>query len=311
MRDLLDCIGKTPLVPLRHVAKGLPVEVLAKCEHLNPGGSVKDRIAVGIVDDAEQRGLLRRGGTLIEATAGNTGVGLALLAAARGYQLVCVMPEKMSRDKRRQLETLGARVLITPNQPPGHPENFQVVAERMAKENGWFLTDQFRNPVNVRVHETTTGPEILEATHGRIGAFVAGAGTGGTITGVGRYLKGYVPGVKVVLADPVGSALAEWVRTGHVGPDGKYEVEGIGASQPPAILDRAVIDSAESVSDQESFAMTLRLIKEEGLLVGGSAGTAVVAALRVAAGGSVDDPVVVVLPDSWDRYRSCGWMSTR
>jgi cysteine synthase len=309
MRALLDCVGRTPLVPLRRVAAGLPVEVLAKCEHLNPGGSVKDRIALAIVDDAEQRGLLGRGGTLIEATAGNTGVGLALVAAQRGYRLVCVMPEKMSRDKRRQLETLGARVIITPNQPPSHPENFQNVAERMAKENGWFLTDQFRNPVNVRVHETTTGPEILAATNGRVGAFVAGAGTGGTITGVGRCLKEHVPGVKVVLADPIGSALAEWVRTGHPGADGKYEVEGIGSSRPPEILDRTVIDAAESVGDGESFAMTLRLIREEGLLVGGSAGTAVAAALRVAASGSVKGPVVVVLPDSWDRYRSCAWMS--
>jgi cysteine synthase len=268
---------------------------------------VKDRIAVAIVDDAERRGVLARGGTLIEATAGNTGVGLALVAAARGYRLVCVMPEKMSPDKRRQLETLGARVIITPNRPPGDEENFQTVAARLAGENGWFLTDQFRNPANVRAHETTTGPEIFEQTGGRVGAFVAGAGTGGTITGAGRYLKSRIPGLKVVLADPVGSALAGWVRTGTPGPDGPYAVEGIGSSQPPEILDRAVIDAAESVSDGDSFAMTLRLIREEGLLVGGSAGTAVVAALRVAASG-VRDPVVVVLPDSWDRYRSCAWL---
>jgi cysteine synthase len=242
MSDLLDFVGRTPLVSLKRIAEGLPVPVLAKCEHMNPGGSVKDRIAVAIVDDAEQRGLLRPGGTLIEATAGNTGVGLALVAAARGYQLVCVMPEKMSRDKRRQLDTLGARVIITPNKPPGDPENFQAVAQRLAKENGWFLTDQFRNPVNVRAHETTTGPEILEQARGNVGAFVAGAGTGGTITGVGRYLKGYLPDVKVVLADPVGSGLADWVRTGKVGADGNYEVEGIGSSQPPEILDRSIID---------------------------------------------------------------------
>jgi cysteine synthase len=307
MSQLLASIGRTPLVALARVAGGLPVPVLAKCEHLNPGGSVKDRIAVAIVDDAERRGVLARGGTLIEATAGNTGVGLALVAAARGYRLVCVMPEKMSPDKRRQLETLGARVIITPNRPPGDAENFQTVAARLARENGWFLTDQFRNPANVRAHETTTGPEILEQTGGRVGAFVAGAGTGGTITGAGRFLKSRIPGLQVVLADPVGSALAGWVRTGTPGPDGAYAVEGIGSSQPPEILDRSVIDAAESVSDGDSFAMTLRLIREEGLLVGGSAGTAVVAALRVAASG-VRDPVVVVLPDSWDRYRSCAWL---
>jgi cysteine synthase len=303
-RMLLDEIGRTPLVPLARISEG---RVLAKCEHLNPGGSVKDRIARAIVADAEERGVLPRGGTLIEATAGNTGVGLALVAAARGYRLVCVMPEKMSPDKRRQLETLGARVVITPNRPPGDPENFQVVAERLAKENGWFLTDQFRNPVNVRAHETTTGPEIFEQTGGQIAAFVAGAGTGGTITGVGRYLKSRVPGVEIVLADPVGSVLADWVASGELGPDGSYAVEGIGSSRPPEILDRQVIDSAEKVSDEESFAMCRRLIREEGLLVGGSAGTAVVAALRVAA--RVAGPVVVVLPDSWDRYRSCAWMS--
>jgi len=311
MSGLLATVGRTPLLPLHRVAADLPVPVLAKCEHLNPGGSVKDRIAVAIVADAEQHGVLRPGGTLIEATAGNTGVGLALVAATRGYRLVCVMPEKMSLDKRRQLETLGARVIITPNRPPGDPENFQTVAERLAKENGWFLTDQFRNPANVRAHETTTGPEILEQTGGRIGAFVAGAGTGGTITGVGRLLKRVVPGVRVVLADPVGSSLADWVRTGQLGPDGAYAVEGIGSSKPPEILERTVIDAAESVADADSFAMTLRLIREEGLLVGGSAGTAVVAALRVAASGTVAGPVVVVLPDSWDRYRSCGWMSVR
>jgi cysteine synthase len=308
MTNLLDTVGRTPLVPLHRIAASAKVPVLAKCEHMNPGGSVKDRIAVAIVDDAERRGLLCRGGTLIEATAGNTGIGLALVAAARGYQLVCVLPDKMSNDKIRGLEMLGARIVITPSKPPGDPENFQVVAERLAKENGWFLTDQFRAPANVRVHETTTGPEIFEQTGGKIGAFVAGAGTGGTITGVGRYLKSRVPAVRIVLADPVGSGLAEWVRTGRPGAPGNYAVEGIGASVPAEIMDRSVIDAAETVSDDESFAMCRRLVREEGLLVGGSAGTAVVAALRVAA--TVEDPVVVVLPDSWDRYRSCGWMST-
>jgi cysteine synthase len=311
MTTLLETIGRTPLVPLARIGRGLPVPVLAKCEHVNPGGSVKDRIALAIVDDAEQRGALAPGGTLIEATAGNTGIGLALVAAVRGYRLVCVMPEKMSRDKRRALETVGAQVIITPNRPPDDPENFQVVADRLARENGWFLTDQFRNPANVRAHELTTAPEILEQTGGRIGAFVAGAGTGGTITGVGRVLKSRVPGVNILLADPVGSGLAEWVRSGQVGADGAYEVEGIGSSKPPAIMDRSVIDHAEAVSDAESFAMCRRLIAGEGLLVGGSAGTAVVAAVRVAASGRVNDPVVVLLPDSWDRYRSCGWMSAR
>ena len=308
MDSILEAIGRTPLVPLRHVARGLPVPVLVKCEHLNPGGSVKDRIAVAIVDNAEARGVLRPGATLVEATAGNTGMGLALVAAVRGYGLVCVMPEKMSIDKRTALAAVGARVVITPNAPPDSPDNFQNVARRLAREEGWFLTDQFCNPVNVRAHEETTGPEILEQAGAEIGAFVAGAGTGGTITGVGRFLKARVPGVRIVLADPVGSGLARWAIEGVVGPDAAYLVEGIGSSKPPEILDCSVIDAAESVSDDESFAMARRLIREEGLLVGGSSGTAVVAALRVAASG-VKGPVVTVLPDSWDRYTSKGWIS--
>lgn len=293
---------------LERIGAGLPVPVLAKCEHMNPGGSIKDRIALAIVDDAERMGLLQPGATLVEATAGNTGVGLALVAAARGYQLVCVMPAKMSVDKRVALEALGAKVVITPNAPPASPDNFRNVAVGLAKDNGWFLTDQFNNPANVRAHEETTATEILEQTQGRLGAFVVGAGTGGTISGVGRRLKAASSRVRVVLADPVGSSLAAWVETGQLGPDGSYAVEGIGGSEAPVNLHRDVIDAAEQVSDEESFAMTKRLIREEGLLVGGSAGTNVVAALRVAARGDIDGPVVTVLPDSWDRYRAQPWM---
>ena len=306
--NILGHIGRTPLVSLDHIAKGLPVAVLVKCEHLNPGGSIKDRIALAIVDDAEARGLLRPGMTLVEATAGNTGVGLALVAAARGYGLVCVMPEKMSVDKRVALASLGAKVIITPNAPPTSPDNFRNVASRLAGDHGWFLTDQFRNPANIRIHEETTGAEILEQTRGCVGAFVAGAGTGGTLTGVGRRLKAALPGVRVVLADPVGSALADWVETGKLGADGSYAVEGIGGSEAPENLHRDVLDGAERVTDEESFAMVKRLVREEGLLVGGSSGTNVVAALRLAARGGLGGPVVTVLPDSWDRYRAKPWM---
>jgi cysteine synthase len=306
--DLLDRIGRTPLVPLARIAAGCPVPVLAKCEHLNPGGSVKDRIALAIVLDAEQRGALAPGATIVEATAGNTGVGLALVAAARGYRLVCVLPEKMSPDKRRALSALGARVELVPNAPVGHPDNFQSVAAALADRNGWFLADQFGNPANPLAHERTTGPEVLAQAGGRIGAFVAGAGTGGTITGVGRYLRRACPRARVVLADPLGSGLADWVERGVAGPDTGYLVEGIGAGAPPAVMDRAVIDAAERIPDDESVATVGRLLREEGLLVGGSAGTAVAAALRVARSGEVDGPVVAVLPDSWDRYRSTPWM---
>jgi cysteine synthase len=305
--SILDQIGRTPLVRLRHVGRGLASPILAKCEHLNPGGSVKDRIAVSIVRDAEARGVLSPGATLVEATAGNTGMGLALVAAVRGYSLWCVMPEKMSVDKRTTLAALGAHVLITPNAPPDSPDNFQNVARRLAEEEGWFLTDQFKSPANVRAHEETTGPEILEQTGGRIGAFVAGAGTGGTITGAGRFLKRHVSGLEVVLADPVGSGLARWVTDGVVGPDGRYEVEGIGGSKPLELLDRSVVDAAETVSDDESFAMARELWTREGLFVGGSAGTAVVAAVRVASRLQGGAPVVVVLPDAADRYRSKPW----
>ncbi len=305
---ILDQIGGTPLVPLRRLGAGLAVEVLAKCEHVNPGGSIKDRIAKAIVDDAEARGVLRPGMTLIEATAGNTGMGLALLAAVRGYGLVCVMPEKMSADKRAALAAVGARVVIAPNASPSSPDNFRNVARRMAEDNAWFLTDQFCNPANVRVHEQTTAAEILEQTGGRVGAFVAGAGTGGTISGVGRRLKAALPRVLIILADPIGSGLADWVETGQIGADGAYAVEGIGGSEAPANLHRDVIDGAERVSDADSFAMVRRLVREEGLLVGGSAGTNVVAALRVAARGGLDGPVVTVLPDAWDRYRAKPWM---
>ncbi|MBL8742991.1 MAG: cysteine synthase family protein [Myxococcales bacterium] len=308
--SLLDHIGRTPLVPLPRMGAGLAQPVLVKCEHMNPGGSVKDRIARAIVDDAEQRGVLRPGATLVEATAGNTGLGLALVAAARGYRLVCVLPEKMSVDKRAALAAVGATVVVTANAPPSSPENFRRVAARLAAENGWFATEQFENPANVRVHSETTAEEILEQTGGNVGAFVAGAGTGGTISGVGRRLKAALPSVRIVLADPVGSALADWVETGKLGPDGSYAVEGIGGSEAPRNLHRDVIDGAERISDEESFATAKRLWREEGLLVGGSAGTNVAAALRLAAREDIAGPVVTVLPDGWDRYRAKPWMQS-
>jgi len=220
VQTILDRIGGTPLVRLTRIGRGLPAPILVKCEHLNPGGSVKDRIARAIVDDAERRGALEPGATIVEATAGNTGVGLALVAAARGYRLVCVMPKKMSADKSNALRAMGAKVIITENAPPSSPDNFQNVARRLAEDHRWFLADQFHNPANVRAHEQTTGAEILAQVEGPVGAFVSGAGTGGTITGVGRRLKAADPRTRVVLADPVGSGYADWVETGALGPDG-------------------------------------------------------------------------------------------
>lgn len=305
---LLDLIGNTPMVRLDRLGADLPVPVFGKCEFLNPGGSVKDRIALAILDDAERTGKLRPGATLVESTAGNTGVGLVLVAAHRGYRVVCVMPEKMSHDKRTALAALGAELVITPNAPPSDPRNFVNTAQRLADQNGWFLTGQFTHPANPAIHESTTGPEILEQCGGRVGAFVAGVGTGGTITGVGRFLKSQSPEVRIVLADPVGSRLAHLVDSRHPDHDAPYLVEGIGGSIVPGVLDLSVVDEAERIGDEESFAMAGRLMREEGLLVGGSSGTAVAAALRVAARGEVSGPVVAMLADSWDRYYSRPWM---
>lgn len=306
--SILTHVGNTPLVKLARIGAGMPQVILGKCEHMNPGGSVKDRIALSIIGDAEERGLLTPGMTIIEATAGNTGMGLALVAAARGYKLVCVLPEKMSMNKRNALASMGAQVLVTPNAGVESPENYQNVARRLAQEEGWFLADQFNNPANIKAHYETTANEIIEQVEGPIGAFVSGSGTGGTITGVGRRLKEVYPECQVILADPVGSCLAHWIKTGEVIAGGNYLVEGIGSGNPPKNLDRSVVDHVEQVSDEESFAMARRLVQEEGLLVGGSAGTNFVAASRVAAKGGLNGPVVSILCDSWDRYRAQPWM---
>ena len=315
--NVIEAIGNTPLIELQRVAAGLPNKVYVKCEHLNPGGSVKDRTARALILDAEARGVLvpHRDPpmTIVEGTAGNTGVGLALVAAARGYRCVCVIPERVAVDKRVALRQLGAEVYVAKAAGIKSPDNFRNVAARLAEENGWFLANQFHNPANLDAHYggkgfSATGPEIFEQTGGTIGAFVSAAGTGGTISGVGRFLKERVPGAEIVMADPVGSGLGEWINTGTLGPDGPYAVEGIGSASVPSNLHGDVIDYAEKVPDSESFAMVERLVKEEGLTVGGSTGVNVVAALRVAARRETRGPVVTIAADLWDRYRSTAWM---
>lgn len=297
--NVLGAIGWTPLIPLNRLTEGLPARVLVKLEASNPGGSVKDRVGVAMVDEAERQGWLRPGGTIIEATAGNTGVGLAMAAAVRGYRCVFVLPDKMSLEKIRLLKAYGAEIVITPTSvPPDSPESYNGVADRLAREiPGAWRPNQFANLANPEVHYRTTGPEIWEQTGGRITAFVAGVGTGGTISGVGRYLKERNPDIKVIGADPEGSVLS--------GDSPKpWKVEGIGEDFVPKTLNGQVVDEWVRVGDAESFHTARALARREGLLVGGSSGTAVAAALRFARRLSANDVVVALCPDTGRNYLS-------
>jgi cystathionine beta-synthase len=304
--SVVDLVGGTPLVRLRSVTKGgdgvepVRASVLAKVEYLNPGGSVKDRIALAMVEAAEREGLLRPGGTIVEPTSGNTGVGLALVAQQRGYECVFVCPDKVSADKIRVLQAYGAKVVVCPTAvPPEHPDSYYNVSDRLSREiPGAWKPDQYSNPNNPRSHYESTGPEIWADTDGTVTCFVAGVGTGGTISGAGRYLKEVSGGrVRVVGADPEGS-----VYSGGAGRP--YLVEGVGEDFWPQAYDRTVCDEIVAVSDADSFEMTRRLAREEGLLVGGSCGMAAAAALEVARRLGPDDVVVVLLPDSGRGYLS-------
>ena len=307
--SIVDTIGWTPLVRLNSVTRGIRTPVYAKAEFFNPGGSVKDRIAIPIIERAEREGKLKPGGTIVEGTSGNTGVALAIAAALRGYHCIFTMPDKMSQEKVRLLKAFGAEVIITPTAvPPDHPDNYVMMAKRIAKETpNAILADQFYNPANPEAHYEFTGPEIWEQTEGRITHLVAAAGTGGTITGVGRYLKEKNPGIRVISGDPVGSILADYWRTDgkKLGEGVPYKVEGIGQDKIPGTLDMSVIDDYQTVSDRDAFAMARRLTREEALFSGGSSGLIVHVALRVAR--QVDDPsafVVAFLCDTGERYLS-------
>jgi cystathionine beta-synthase len=298
--SVVDLMGDTPLVRLRRVTQGLAPLVLAKVEYVNPGGSVKDRIAVRMIDAAEADGSLKPGGTIVEPTSGNTGVGLALVAQQRGYKCVFVCPDKVSEDKRNVLKAYGAEVVVCPTAvAPEHPDSYYSVSDRLVREiDGAWKPNQYANPEGPASHYATTGPEVWRDTAGRVTHFVAGVGTGGTITGTGRYLKEVSGGgVRVVGADPEGS-----VYSGGTGRP--YLVEGVGEDFWPTAYDPAVPDEIVAVSDADSFDMTRRLAREEGLLVGGSCGMAVVAALRVAERCGPDDVVVVLLPDGGRGYLS-------
>ncbi|GAB3532070.1 cystathionine beta-synthase [Phytohabitans suffuscus] len=298
--NVVELIGNTPLVRLRNVTAGIQAMVLAKIEYVNPGGSVKDRIALKMVEEAEKAGLLQPGGTIVEPTSGNTGVGLALVAQLRGYRCVFVCPDKVSQDKQDVLRAYGAEVVVCPTAvAPEDPRSYYNVSDRLAREiPGAWKPNQYANAANPRSHYETTGPELWEQTEGRITHFVAGVGTGGTISGAGRYLKEVSGGaVRVIGADPEGS-----VYSGGTGRP--YLVEGVGEDFWPETYDRSICDEIVEVSDKASFELTRRLAREEGLLVGGSCGMAAQAALEVARRARPDDVVVVLLPDGGRGYLS-------
>lgn len=305
--SVLETIGWTPLVRLNRVTDGARTPVYAKAEFFNPGGSVKDRIGPAIIEAAEREGRLGPGGVVVEGTSGNTGIGLAIAAAVKGYRCIFTIPDKMSQEKVRLLKAFGAEVIVTPTAvPPDHPDNYVMVAKRIAEETpGAILANQFYNQANPEAHYRTTGPELWEQTDGRITHLVASAGTGGTISGTGKYLKEKNPSVRVIGGDPDGSIFAEYHRTGRMTEGHPYKVEGIGNDKIPATLWFDFIDEIRTISDRDAFRMARRITREEGLFVGGSAGLIVHLAVRIA--HEVDDPdalVVCVLPDTGERYLS-------
>ena len=302
--SLISMIGNTPMVQLTRFDTG-PCQLFVKLENQNPGGSIKDRIALSMIEDAEKRGRLKPGGTIIEATAGNTGLGLALVAALKGYKLILVIPDKMSREKIFHLKAMGAEIRLTRSDVgKGHPEYYQDMAERISKENGAFYINQFENPANPYAHETTTGPEVYEQLDGRVDAVVAGVGSGGTLAGLSKYFERVSPKTEMVLADPAGSILVDYIKTGKFGQAGSWLVEGVGEDFIPKIADLSRVKSAYSVTDAESFEIARQLLSREGILAGSSSGVLIAAAIRYCREQKTPKRVATFVCDSGNKYLS-------
>src|SRR5437870_8387259 len=293
--NILEVIGKAPMVRLNRVARGVRATILAKLEYLNPGGSVKDRIGITMVEAAEKEGKIKPGGTIIEGTSGNTGMGLALAAAIKGYRCIFTMPDKMSQEKIDALRALGAEVIVTPTEVDhDDPRSYHSVAQRLSREiANSIYPNQYENPANTQAHYETTGPEIWQQTQGKVTHVVIGVGTGGTITGVARFLKEKSPKIQIIGADPQGSIFSEMFRTGRKPQPQPYKVEGIGQDEMPGNLDFSVIDEIHPVSDKDAFLRTRLLARTEGIFAGGSAGAVLHIALKIAE--NIQDSDVIVI----------------
>ncbi len=303
-RNVLDMVGNTPMLEARHLDTG-KCRLFLKLELMNPGGSIKDRIGISMIDEAEKRGDIKPGDTLVEATAGNTGLGLALVAAQRGYTLILVLPDKMSQEKIFNLRAMGAEVVLTRSDVgKGHPEYYQDLGRRIADEQGAYFINQFGNPDNPLAHELTTGPEIVEELDGNVDAIVLGVGSSGTVSGLGKYLMEHAPDVALILADPEGSVLADYINKGELGEGGSWLVEGIGEDFIPDIADFSQVKGAYAISDAESFRAARELLRKEGLLAGSSSGTCVAAALKYCREQDTPKNVVTFACDTGNKYLS-------